>query len=104
MTSTSYSPAGIAYDRAGPRAEPPVVLLHAGIADRRMWGAMRMTPTDLSDVNATTYTYLMNGATAVCGMRSGRRSPPRATLSGWTFVGSASRRNGRMALCPPWTT
>ncbi len=37
MTSTSYSPTGIAYDRAGPRRELPVVLLHAGIADRRMW-------------------------------------------------------------------
>ena len=32
--------------------------------DRRMWGEMRMTPTDLSDVNANTYTYLMNGTTA----------------------------------------
>ena len=31
-------------------------------ADRRSWGQMRMTPTDLSDVNANTYTYLMNGA------------------------------------------
>ena len=29
-----------------------------------MWGEMRMTPTDLSDVNANTYTYLMNGTTA----------------------------------------
>ncbi len=37
--------------------------LRATLADRRMWGDMRMTPTDLSDVNATTYTYLMNGAT-----------------------------------------
>ena len=35
------------------------------IADRRMWGAMRMSPTDLSDVNAQTYTYLMNGTTAL---------------------------------------
>jgi len=32
------------------------------LADRKAWGAMRMTPTDLSDVNANTYTYLMNGA------------------------------------------
>ena len=32
------------------------------IEDRRMWGEMRMTPTDISDVNAHTYTYLMNGA------------------------------------------
>jgi FtsP/CotA-like multicopper oxidase with cupredoxin domain len=35
----------------------------ATTADRRMWGEMRMTPTDLSDVNAHTYTYLMNGRT-----------------------------------------
>ncbi len=34
-------------------------------ADRAMWGRMRMTPTDLSDVNAHTYSYLMNGTTAV---------------------------------------
>jgi CopA family copper-resistance protein len=34
-------------------------------ADRAMWGRMRMTPTDLSDVNAHTYTYLMNGTTAL---------------------------------------
>jgi pimeloyl-ACP methyl ester carboxylesterase len=27
----------LAYDRAGPRGSVPVVLLHAGIADRRMW-------------------------------------------------------------------
>ena len=30
-------------------------------AKRRMWNAMRMNPTDLSDVSAYTYTYLMNG-------------------------------------------
>lgn len=34
MTHTST---GIAYDRAGPVGETPVVLVHAGIADRRMW-------------------------------------------------------------------
>ncbi|WP_297799032.1 copper resistance system multicopper oxidase [Arenimonas sp. GDDSR-1] len=33
--------------------------------DRGAWGRMRMTPTDLSDVNANTYTYLMNGTTAL---------------------------------------
>ena len=37
----------------------------ATLADRAMWGRMRMTPTDLSDVNANTYTYLMNGTTAL---------------------------------------
>jgi len=30
-------------------------------ADRRMWGAMRMNPTDIADVTAATYTYLVNG-------------------------------------------
>ena len=39
--------------------------LKATLADRKMWGEMRMTPTDLSDVNANTYTYLMNGTTAL---------------------------------------
>ena len=37
--------------------------LAATLADRRAWGEMRMTPSDLSDVNAHTYTYLMNGVT-----------------------------------------
>jgi FtsP/CotA-like multicopper oxidase with cupredoxin domain len=33
----------------------------AGLADRAMWGRMRMDPTDIADVTGTTYTYLMNG-------------------------------------------
>ena len=37
MSLTSRTSAGIAYDRAGPRGKPPVVLIHAGVADRRMW-------------------------------------------------------------------
>jgi CopA family copper-resistance protein len=36
----------------------------ATLRDRLEWGRMRMTPTDLSDVNAHTYTYLLNGATS----------------------------------------
>ena len=39
--------------------------LGATIEDRKMWGEMRMTPTDLSDVNAHTYTYLINGTTSL---------------------------------------
>ncbi|HMB57512.1 MAG TPA: copper resistance system multicopper oxidase [Arenimonas sp.] len=39
--------------------------LTATLADRKMWGAMRMTPTDLSDVDASTYTYLINGTTSL---------------------------------------
>jgi CopA family copper-resistance protein len=33
------------------------------VADRRMWGHMRMNDTDLLDVSGHTYTYLMNGVT-----------------------------------------
>ena len=36
--------------------------LGAAVADRKMWGDMRMNPTDLADVSAATYTYLLNGA------------------------------------------
>jgi CopA family copper-resistance protein len=38
--------------------------LSATLRDRKAWGEMRMTPTDLSDVNGNTYTYLMNGTTS----------------------------------------
>ncbi len=34
----------------------------ATLSHRRMWSAMRMSPTDLSDVGGYTYTYLVNGA------------------------------------------
>ena len=44
--------------------------LPATLEDRGMWGRMRMTPTDLSDINAHTYTYLMNG-TAPAGNWTG---------------------------------
>jgi CopA family copper-resistance protein len=33
------------------------------MADRRMWGHMRMRPSDLADVSGQIYTYLMNGTT-----------------------------------------
>ena len=33
----------------------------ATLADRKMWGEMRMNPTDLADVSGHTYTYLLNG-------------------------------------------
>ena len=38
--------------------------LSATLADRKAWGAMRMSPTDLADVNGNTYTYLANGRRA----------------------------------------
>ncbi len=33
----------------------------AAVADRLMWGQMRMDPTDISDITGYSYTYLMNG-------------------------------------------
>ena len=40
--------------------------LSATLQNRKMWsGEMRMTPTDLSDVNGNTYTFLMNGTTSL---------------------------------------
>ena len=35
--------------------------LGAALAERAMWGEMRMNRTDLADVSGYTYTYLMNG-------------------------------------------
>lgn len=37
MNQPKKSPSGIAYDRCGPTGGWPIVLIHAGIADRRMW-------------------------------------------------------------------
>ena len=37
--------------------------LSAAFDKRRMWNQMRMNPTDLADISAYTYTYLMNGVT-----------------------------------------
>ena len=37
--------------------------LASALAKRKMWNRMRMVPTDLGDVSAATYTYLMNGTT-----------------------------------------
>lgn len=35
----------------------------ATVAERRAWGNMRMSPTDIADVSGHTYTHLMNGIT-----------------------------------------
>ncbi|MCE4280498.1 copper resistance system multicopper oxidase [Xanthomonas hortorum pv. vitians] len=53
--------------------------LRATLADRGMWGRMRMTPTDLSDVNANTYTYLLNGV-APAGNWTGVFTPGEKVL------------------------
>ena len=44
------------------------------VADRSMWGKMRMNPTDLADVSGYTYTYLANG-TAPAGNWTGLFRP-----------------------------
>ncbi len=41
---------GIAYDRAGPRGRLPVVLIHAGVADRSMWDPIWPQLTSERDV------------------------------------------------------
>ncbi|RNF86321.1 copper resistance system multicopper oxidase [Montanilutibacter psychrotolerans] len=61
--------------------------LAATLRDRGMWGRMRMTPTDLSDVNANTYTYLMNGTTALGNWTGLFRSGEKVRLR---FINGAS--------------
>ncbi len=39
--------------------------LSSALAKRKMWGQVRMNPTDLADVSAYTYTYLVNGTTPI---------------------------------------
>jgi CopA family copper-resistance protein len=48
--------------------------LSSTLADRKMWGEMRMQATDLADVSGATYTYLMNG-TAPAGNWTGLFKP-----------------------------
>jgi CopA family copper-resistance protein len=53
--------------------------LSATLQDRRMWGRMRMTPSDISDINGHTYTFLMNG-TAPAGNWTGLFRPGEKVL------------------------
>ena len=39
--------------------------LGATLENRAMWGAMRMSPRDISDVTGATYTYLINGHSTI---------------------------------------
>lgn len=50
MAPTSRTSSGIAYDRAGPAGSPTLVLLHAGVADRRMWDPVWSDLTATHDV------------------------------------------------------
>lgn len=48
--------------------------LSAALSKRRMWNQMRMSPTDLADISAATFTFLMNG-TAPAGNWTGMFRP-----------------------------
>lgn len=61
--------------------------LRAALGKRGMWNRSRMNPTDLSDVSAATYTYLMNG-TAPAGNWTGiARAGERVRLR---FIGAGT--------------
>ena len=53
--------------------------LAATLAERRMWGTMRMSAADLTDVTGATYTYLVNG------------QPPAANWTGLVAPGERVR-------------
>ncbi|OYY66031.1 copper resistance system multicopper oxidase [Sphingomonas sp. 28-62-11] len=48
--------------------------------ERRMWGKMRMMPTDIADIGAPTYTFLANGRGPTEGMEYLFRSGERVRL------------------------
>jgi 3-oxoadipate enol-lactonase len=50
VSTSGRTRGGIAYDRGGPTGELPVVLLHAGVADRRMWEPVWAALTSVRDV------------------------------------------------------
>ncbi len=54
--------------------------LKAALAERTMWGGMRMDPTDLADVSACAYTYLMNGATPATNWTASFKAGDRVRL------------------------
>jgi CopA family copper-resistance protein len=54
--------------------------VRGALAKRRMWNQMRMNPTDLGDVSASTYTYLINGASPAANWIGIARSGERVRL------------------------
>jgi CopA family copper-resistance protein len=55
---------------------------------RAMWNQMRMNPTDLADISAYTYTYLMNGTTPAGNWTGVFRPGERVRLR---FIGSGAQ-------------
>ena len=62
--------------------------LGAALSKRRMWNQMRMSPTDLGDVSAATYTYLVNGASPAANWTAIAKAGERVRLR--LINGSAS--------------
>lgn len=61
--------------------------LNKAVKKRHMWNMARMSPTDLSDVSAVTYTYLMNGTTPAGNWTAVARSGERVRLR---FIGAGT--------------
>ena len=61
--------------------------LKAAMQKRRMWNQMRMSPTDLADLSASTLTYLMNGSTPAGNWTGVFKSGERIRLR---FINAAS--------------
>jgi 3-oxoadipate enol-lactonase len=50
VSTPRYTPHGLAYERAGRGGDAPIVLIHAGVADRTMWDAQWEVLTAKFDV------------------------------------------------------
>ncbi|GAA4627719.1 alpha/beta hydrolase [Actinoallomurus vinaceus] len=50
MSTPQYTPHGLVYERAGCSGDAPIVLIHAGVADRTMWDAQWEALTAKFDV------------------------------------------------------
>jgi len=66
------------------------------VAMRRMWNRMRMNPTDLADISAATYTYLVNGASPAANWTGEFRPGERVRLR---LINGSS--NSIFDLCVP---
>ena len=64
--------------------------LRATLAEREMWGRMRMNPTDILDVTGATYTYLVNGLPPDANWTGLFRPGERVRLR---FINSAAASN-----------
>ena len=78
------TPSGIVYERWSPRGRLPVLFIHAGIADRRMWDPQWNALADTWDVTRSTCAASVTPTRrqpARC--RVSRTSSQRWTTRGW---------------------